>query len=105
MIYGNFIAANIIAICERERLFSAATIGINRKLVQLRKFVNHQLQRAIYILLSYLRKISRTCFRLSHEIHSLKNECTNQFLPKNAKSDSSIFSTLSISLDSFSTLL
>ena len=103
--YGNFIAANIIAICERERLFSAATIGINRKLVQLRKFVNHRLQRAMYILLSYLRKISQTCFQLSQDIHSLKNERTNQSLPKNAKSDSSLSSILSTALDSFSTLL
>jgi hypothetical protein len=31
--YGNFIAAKTIAICERERLFSAATIGINKKLI------------------------------------------------------------------------
>jgi hypothetical protein len=30
--YGNFIAAKTNAICESERLFSAATIGINRKL-------------------------------------------------------------------------
>ena len=93
--YGNFIAANIIAICESERLFSAATIGINKKLVQFRKFVSHRLQRAIYILLSYLRRISQTCFQLSHDIHSLKNERTNQFFPKNAKSDSSHSSSLS----------
>ena len=32
-IYGNFIAANTMAISERERLFSAATIGMNRKLI------------------------------------------------------------------------
>ena len=32
-IYGNFIAAKTNAICESERLFSAATIGINKKLV------------------------------------------------------------------------
>lgn len=31
--YGNFIAAKTIAISESERLFSAATIGINRKLM------------------------------------------------------------------------
>jgi hypothetical protein len=31
--YGNFIAAKTNAICESERLFSAATIGINKKLV------------------------------------------------------------------------
>ena len=28
--YGNFIAAKTKAICESERLFSAATIGISR---------------------------------------------------------------------------
>jgi hypothetical protein len=28
--YGNFIAANTTAICGRERLFSAETIGINK---------------------------------------------------------------------------
>lgn len=28
--YGNFMAAKTIAICGRERLFSAATIGINK---------------------------------------------------------------------------
>ena len=32
-IYGNFMAAKTNAICESERLFSAATIGINKKLV------------------------------------------------------------------------
>ena len=31
--YGNFIAAKTIAISESDRLFSAATIGINKKLI------------------------------------------------------------------------
>jgi hypothetical protein len=31
--YGNFMAAKTMAISESERLFSAATIGMNKKLI------------------------------------------------------------------------